>query len=80
MFLLMQSFPLSCIGHPCLPTTQNAIDQGQKRAILRGTTSAVFGLPFEKDLLTQLHSELAVIHSKIHEECIELSTFSLMDN
>jgi hypothetical protein len=79
MFLLMRSFPLSCIGHPCLPTTQNAIDQGQKRAILRGTNSVVFGLPFEKDLLTQLHLGLSVIPFKIHEECIELSTFSLMD-
>ena len=38
----------------------------------------VFVPPFEKDLLTRLHSELALIHSRVHVECIRLSTFSLM--
>jgi hypothetical protein len=34
--------------------------------------------PFETDLLTRFYSELAIIPFTIHEEGIELFTFSLM--
>jgi hypothetical protein len=53
--------------------------QGAKSDIFCGPRSAAFCLPFENNLLTWLHLELALIHSTIHEECIELTTlFSLM--
>jgi hypothetical protein len=47
-------------------------------AIYPGTESAVFVCLFEEDLLRQMHLELALIHSTVHEECIELTTSPLM--
>jgi hypothetical protein len=47
-------------------------------AVFRGTKSAIFVPPFEKDLLTRLHCKLALIHSTVHVECIELFTSAFM--
>jgi hypothetical protein len=49
-------------------------------AIYHGAKNAVFVCLFEKDLLTQMHLELALIHSTVREECIELTTSPFMIN
>jgi hypothetical protein len=52
----------------------------EKSAIYSGTNTAVFVSPFEKNLLTQMDSELDFLNSTVHEECKKLSTFELMDS
>jgi hypothetical protein len=68
------------IGRPCPATTQNAIEQGRRSAIYGGTKTAVFVSPFEKNLLTRLHSELDFLHSAVHEKCKKLTTSTLMNS
>jgi hypothetical protein len=82
MFSLMRSFPLSCIGHPCLRTTLQGMmeEEWARRVLFLVVQKCGFFTPFWERSAHTIPLGVGFLHFAIHEECKKLTKISLMNS